>query len=196
MGTTFSPKPQLVVKHLTKSFGDSPILRDITFQVNVGETMLLLGANGSGKTTLLKILGRHWTAEKGVVDGGGTVLVMPEERGFFEFCTVKENLLAFCSEESLHEFPFQSLMEKKFYQLSKAQKLALHLTRGFARGRGKTVILDEPFAHLDAGARQWLAIQVESHAKTGGSVIVSAQEAGQCPLTSGFSKTLQDGELR
>ncbi len=44
------------LKNITKSFGGNEILRGVTFDINEGERVALLGANGTGKTTLLKLL--------------------------------------------------------------------------------------------------------------------------------------------
>lgn len=44
------------VKHLSKSFGDHKVLRDIDFSVNKGEVVCLIGSSGSGKSTLLRCI--------------------------------------------------------------------------------------------------------------------------------------------
>ena len=46
----------ITVQNLTKYYGDKLILSDITFDVQAGEKIAILGANGAGKTTLLHIL--------------------------------------------------------------------------------------------------------------------------------------------
>jgi ATP-binding cassette, subfamily F, member 3 len=46
----------LVVHHLSKSFGITPVLKDISFGINAGEKVALVGPNGCGKSTLLRIL--------------------------------------------------------------------------------------------------------------------------------------------
>lgn len=46
----------LGVKHLSKKFGDREVLKDISFQVQEGEVICLIGASGSGKSTLLRCL--------------------------------------------------------------------------------------------------------------------------------------------
>jgi ATP-binding cassette subfamily F protein 3 len=46
----------LAVHHIAKAYGLTPILKNITFNVNAGERVGLIGPNGSGKTTLLRIL--------------------------------------------------------------------------------------------------------------------------------------------
>ena len=45
----------LVFDHVCVFYGDTPVLRELSFQVRSGEQVGLIGANGSGKTSLLRI---------------------------------------------------------------------------------------------------------------------------------------------
>src|SRR5579863_3744021 len=49
-------RPVVETRSLTKTFGVTPVLRDVTFQIEEGRCAILLGGNGSGKSTLLRIL--------------------------------------------------------------------------------------------------------------------------------------------
>lgn len=55
----------LTVNHITQSFGETTILEDVTFEMQKGERIGLVGVNGSGKTTLFKVLTGEYTPDEG-----------------------------------------------------------------------------------------------------------------------------------
>ncbi|MDG4892421.1 sugar ABC transporter ATP-binding protein [Mesorhizobium sp. WSM4976] len=72
------PRPNLVIKGMSKSFGGVQALSNIDLTVNHGEIHGLLGQNGSGKSTLIKILsGFHEPDGEGSVELGGRQLKLP-----------------------------------------------------------------------------------------------------------------------
>jgi spermidine/putrescine transport system ATP-binding protein len=71
-GTTPSaPAPLLDIRNVAKSFGNNPVLRDISLQVAEGEFLTILGESGSGKTTLLRIIAGFEAASSGEILMGG-----------------------------------------------------------------------------------------------------------------------------
>jgi ATP-binding cassette, subfamily F, member 3 len=58
----------LTVNNLSKSFGVKPVLQDVSFQLNEGKKLGLIGLNGAGKTTLLEIVTGTLKPDKGSVD--------------------------------------------------------------------------------------------------------------------------------
>jgi polar amino acid transport system ATP-binding protein len=69
--------PILEVKHLKKSFGDLHVLKDISFDLNAGEVLSIIGPSGSGKSTLLRCLTQLETFEAGEVRVDGKDMVVP-----------------------------------------------------------------------------------------------------------------------
>jgi phospholipid/cholesterol/gamma-HCH transport system ATP-binding protein len=51
-----SSGPAVVLEHVSKSFGERPILRDVSFQVGAGEALCILGRSGTGKSVTLKLI--------------------------------------------------------------------------------------------------------------------------------------------
>ena len=53
--------------HVTFSYGDGVVLKDITFEAKPGQTIAVMGATGSGKSTLVTLLGRYYDIQKGSI---------------------------------------------------------------------------------------------------------------------------------
>jgi len=58
------------VKNINKYFGDNHVLKDVSFEFELGKTNLIIGESGSGKTTLLKVMIGLHEADRGEVDYG------------------------------------------------------------------------------------------------------------------------------
>jgi len=58
------------VSNLSKKFGDISVLKDINFEVNKGEIVVIIGPSGTGKSTLLRCLNYLETPTKGVIEIG------------------------------------------------------------------------------------------------------------------------------
>jgi branched-chain amino acid transport system ATP-binding protein len=96
----------LVVTDLSAGYGQLTALRNISFSVEAGEVLAIIGANGAGKSTLLKTIAGQLRALTGsiAVDGDDVtslsasararrgLLMVPEGRRLFPSLTVKENL--------------------------------------------------------------------------------------------------------
>ena len=50
----------LEVEHINKTFGRTEVLKDISFSLERGQVLSLIGSSGSGKTTLLRYAFYHW----------------------------------------------------------------------------------------------------------------------------------------
>jgi ATP-binding cassette subfamily F protein 3 len=74
----------LSVYKLTKAFNIYPVFKDVTFQVNAGEKVALVGVNGAGKSTLLKIIAGEEQADSGeiVTSRGLRIAYLPQEATF------------------------------------------------------------------------------------------------------------------
>lgn len=66
----------LKVEHLKKSFGDNHVLKDISFNLNEGEVLSIIGPSGSGKSTLLRCITQLETMNAGTVSVNGKDMVV------------------------------------------------------------------------------------------------------------------------
>lgn len=70
----------LEVKDIKKSFGDNEVLKGISFELNKGEVLAIIGSSGSGKTTLLRCLNFLETADEGEIIVNGETLFDAQEQ--------------------------------------------------------------------------------------------------------------------
>lgn len=156
----------LEVKDLKSGYGRIPILNGVSFQVNSGEVVGILGHNGMGKTTLLKTLigeirvtsGSIRLENRDLTDADmyrrarAGMAYVPQGRDIFPQLSVFENLRMgevvrngdSAIDEVLDYFPIlKDLLDRPGGGLSGGQQQILALARCLV-GRPKVVLLDEP----------------------------------------------------
>ncbi len=144
------------------------ILKEVSFQVETGEIVGVLGANGVGKSTLLKLLAGILTPRGGsisiegkpVQESYGKVAYISEAGGYFKDLTPKEFgafLLDFFPDFDVSYYEklvaYFQLEDKPIKNMSKGQKAKAEVAAGMAK-RAKYMIMDEPFIGKDMFTRQ------------------------------------------
>jgi ABC-2 type transport system ATP-binding protein len=156
-------------KHVSKRFGDKVVLKNITFSVQKGECIALLGRSGCGKSTLLKILLGLYRADSGTItfenepiDNKALRLLTgyaSQENSFYDTLTVKENIfyyaarqLASIDDRRAHELAASVRLEHAMGtlagQLSGGMKRRLDFALSLIHDP-MILILDEPTTGLD-----------------------------------------------
>jgi len=175
----------LEVRHLFKTYEGKPLLNDISFQVNTGETICLLGASGSGKSTLLRIIAGLEEADSGSVlfDGQALASIPAHRRDFglvfqdyalFPHLNVSENV-AFGLKmrrlpqdqilervvSSLEMVNLDGFEKRQVTDLSGGEQQRVALARALAT-RPQLLMFDEPLGALDRTLREDLLDELRS----------------------------------
>lgn len=138
-----------------KSYGSTPVLSRIRFEVADGETVAVLGPSGVGKSTLLRIIAGIDGAYDGSVRRPDNLAVVFQEPTLLPWRSALDNLRlvhpALPRDHLLSMLDRVGLAGKGAQfpgQLSLGQQRRLALARAFS-GRPQVLILDEPFVSLD-----------------------------------------------
>jgi len=174
----------------SKSFGRATALSHVTFTVEAGEVVAVLGANGAGKTTALAVVlglrkpddgaARLFGLDPRRASARQSVGVALQEAAFPATLRVRE-LVALAQLHYAASAPLLSLLEqfglsalarRQLGGLSGGERRRVALALAFA-GRPVLVVLDEPTAGLDADARRGAWDAVRTHAGGGGAVLLT-----------------------
>ncbi|HYZ46967.1 MAG TPA: ABC-F family ATP-binding cassette domain-containing protein [Actinomycetota bacterium] len=148
----------LEIDGLTKGYGSTPVFSDVSFWVERGERLLILGLNGAGKTTLLRVLAGITEPDEGTVtvgEGASIGYYAQEHEGIVPGLDVLSHMRAGTSvpDQQLRKLlgMFTLTGERAFQDagtLSGGEKTKLALAQLVA-GRHNLLLLDEPTNNLD-----------------------------------------------
>lgn len=171
-------------KHITHSFGEKRILEDISFTVEKGEVIGLLGPSGAGKTTLVNILTGQLRASGGSVrvcgsDGKSLETgIMMDSFGLYERLSVWENLRIFADIYRVSTGRIETLLDRtglrearntRVSRLSKGMRGRVNLCRALLK-EADILYLDEPTSGLDP-ATTWKIHQLIGEESQSGTTV-------------------------
>jgi branched-chain amino acid transport system ATP-binding protein len=213
----------LTVENLCVNYGRIEALRDISFEVEEGTVVTLVGANGAGKTTTLKTVSglRPVRAGKVVFDGKDITAVpahqrvvmgisqAPEGRGIFPGMTVRENLEmgAYArkdrnsaahredNERALSLFPrLQERINQPAGTLSGGEQQMLAIGRALM-ARPRLLLLDEPSMGLAPMLIQQIFSIITEINQQGTTVLLVEQNAMQALKRADQAYIMETGEI-
>ncbi len=174
---------QLTIENLTKKYGDSVVVRDVSLEIPDGEFLVLLGPSGCGKTTTLRMIAGFVAPSSGAVRlAARDITTLPpwhrnaglvfQSYALFPHMTVNDNV-AFGLEmrkiaaaditkrvaQALDLVRLGHLGERYPRQLSGGQQQRVALARALAI-RPDVLLLDEPLSNLDAKLRQDVRVEI------------------------------------
>ena len=174
-----SSSPLLEISHLSKRFGDTVAVDDVSLAVSDGEIVSLLGPSGCGKTTLLRLIAGLEAPDRGTVRFGGRDManVPVHQRGFgfmfqdyalFPHRNVAQNVafglrmanldpaqISARVTEVLELVGLAEFAEREISALSGGEQQRVALARSLAPSP-RMLLLDEPLGSLDRALRERL----------------------------------------
>ena len=173
----------LTVRGVSFSYGQAPLLSNVSFAIRRGERVLILGANGTGKSTLLKLLCGTYTQQKGYIDYGDRVSVgyydqemkelHPENSIMEEIHSTFPQMTHLEIRSALALFLFgPDDIDQKVGKLSGGERARVLLCKLMLK-KVNLLILDEPTNHLDIASREALE---EALADFDGTVIAVSHD--------------------
>ena len=186
----------LEVTNLVKTFGDLRAVDDVSFNIESGSIMGIIGQNGSGKTTIFRMIldfltpeenGRVlWNGQEMGKELYNIVGYLPEERGLYEKLTVEQQILYFGRLRGMdakdikdkidvwmEKFAVKGKRTDKVKTLSKGNQQKVQLISTLIH-EPELVILDEPFSGLDPVNSDLLMKGILDLKAKGSSIIFSS----------------------
>lgn len=181
--------PLIEIKQLSKSFGQTQVLNNITLSVYAGEFLTLLGPSGCGKTTLLRMIsGFDYPTTGEIYINGQCISNLPPQKrdvhtvfqsyALFPHLSVFENV-AFALRckgikeqeiqqrvaEALALVQLSAFAERRIKQLSGGQQQRVAIARAMIN-RPQVLLLDEPLSSLDYSLRKTMQYELKQLQKT------------------------------
>jgi ABC-2 type transport system ATP-binding protein len=205
----------IATRELSRAFGRRRAVRGVTFSVPEGSIFALIGPNGAGKTTTIKTLVNILEPSSGEATVLGTPSIRLGPAQFQEIGYVSENqelpdwmnvgeLLAYCKpmypswddafcESLLRQFDLQP--KQRIKSLSRGMKMKAALLSSLAY-HPRLLILDEPFAGLDALVREELIRGIlELAGQDGWTVLMASHEIDELERLADWIGILNKGRL-
>lgn len=205
------------VDHFGMDFGKKNVIRDLSFDIQSGETFGLLGSNGSGKTTTIRALlgiylptrgnlqinGRAFSPENGIKLG-----YLPEERGLYKKESVIDVMVYFGKLKGLNRNSAYAwsvdyleqvgLADKEKISVDKLssgeqQKIQLGVT---IMNNPELLILDEPTKGFDPVNRRLLMNLIDAQKKRGSTVLMVTHQMEEVERLCDRIILLRDGVSR
>ena len=182
-------KTKIKFRNINKSFGDKEIIKDLSFDIEEGQFITILGSSGSGKTTTLKMVNRLIEPNSGQIEINDKEIkeydlielrrqigYVVQQIGLFPHITIEKNiatvpeLLGWEPEKikervtelmALIQLPYSEYAHRYPKQLSGGQQQRIGVARALA-ANPQIMLLDEPFGSVDAITRKELQSQIKA----------------------------------
>jgi len=210
-------KGEIRIERVTKKFGDTVAVDDVTFEIPGGEFFSMLGPSGCGKTTTLRMIAgfEDPTAGRIILEGKDVSFVPPAKRnvnmvfqayGLFPHMTVSQNVafglkvkkvvraeIAERVQEALRTVRMDAFADRRPAHLSGGQQQRVALARALVN-RPAALLLDEPLGALDLKLRKEMQLELRRiHATTGTTFVYVTHDQEEALTMSQRIAVMKDG---
>ncbi len=214
---------RVTLDNVSKIFGRTKAVDNISMQVEDGEFIALLGASGCGKTTLLRLLAGFESVDQGSIAIDGEVVSgegrhMPPERrrvgmvfqayALWPHMTVRQNVEFSLKirhetkskrrstvDDALAAVGMLELAERKPSDLSGGQRQRVALARCLAMNP-RLVLLDEPLANLDVNLRESMQEEFRRfHSQTGSTMVYVTHDQAEAMTLADRIMVMDKGHI-
>ncbi len=190
-------QPIVDVQHVSKQFGSTRAVDDVSFELHGGEIFGLLGPNGAGKTTTIRMILDLFRPDRGSISVFGRPLTeeakrrigyLPEERGLYKNVTVEECLTYLTtlkgidrgdarrrSHTYLERVGLAEVAKKKVKELSKGMQQKVQLGVALLH-EPDLLIIDEPFYGLDPVNTRLVKDILRDMRERGAAIVMSTHQ--------------------
>ena len=219
-GSAMTTSPILSVRGLRKSYGQTDILKDISFDIVAGDFLVLVGPSGCGKSTLLGCIGGLSQVTDGqiLIDGRDVTHADPASRdmamvfqsyALFPNMTVAQNIefglevrgvakpdRAAKSAAAAELLKISALMDRAPAQLSGGQRQRVAMGRALVRDP-KLFLFDEPLSNLDAKLRITMRTEIKRlHERLGATMIYVTHDQVEAMTLATTILVMKDGKIQ
>ncbi len=212
-------KEMLRLEHVYKTYNNTDGIKDISFIVNKGEFVSLLGSSGCGKTTTLKVIAGLEKVNSGKVyiDGKDATNFPPQKRdvtmvfqnyALFPHFTVFDNIAFGLKMRKVNDYDIvkkvkniasileiSEYLDRKPSELSGGQKQRVALARALVV-EPKILLLDEPLSNIDAVLRRTMILELKSlHKKLNTTIVYVTHNQLEAISMSDRIIIMKDGRI-
>jgi multiple sugar transport system ATP-binding protein len=208
------------IQNLTKSFGDTQVLKGIDLDIKDGEFLILVGPSGCGKSTLMNSIAGLEDVTSGdiLIDGANVTDLSPKERdiamvfqsyALYPTMSVERNISFGLKMRKLPKaeikktvarvaqlLQIEHLLDRKPSQLSGGQRQRVAMGRALARDP-RVFLFDEPLSNLDAKLRVEMRTEIKKlHKRLGTTIVYVTHDQVEAMTLADRIAVMKDGQVQ